>query len=133
MPAGNIHITQTTELPPSPPGVDAASGQPLPQTYALGQNYPNPFNPSTVIRYNLPAARVGPTFLSVYHVSLRVYNLLGQVVATLIDDVEESGYKSVSWDAATLPSGVYFYRLEANAVDNPANSFSEIRKMLTIK
>jgi hypothetical protein len=133
MPAGNIHITQTTELPPSPPGVDAASGQPLPQTFELGQNYPNPFNPSTVIRYNLPAARVGPTFLSVYHVSLRVYNLLGQVVATLIDDVEESGYKSVSWDAATLPSGVYFYRLEANAVDNPANSFSEIRKMLTIK
>jgi hypothetical protein len=98
---------------------------PLPISFSLGQNYPNPFNPATVIRYSLPA-RVGPTFLSVYPVSLRVYNMLGQIVATLVDADEQPGYKSVSWDASTMPSGIYYYRLSAG-------TFIETRKMLVVR
>jgi hypothetical protein len=89
----------------------------IPITPSLEQNYPNPFNPSTTIRYELPRAS---------HVTLTVYDLLGREVATLIDDVEEPGYKSVEWNAASVASGVYLYRLKAG-------SFVQTRKMTILK
>jgi Secretion system C-terminal sorting domain len=89
----------------------------LPNAFLLQQNFPNPFNPSTTIRYELPKAS---------HVTLKVYNTLGQEVATLVDAVEEPGYKSIQWDATELASGVYFYRLRAG-------DFVQTRKLLLAK
>lgn len=75
----------------------------LPNEFTLHQNYPNPFNPSTTIKYDIPVdARV----------SLRVFDLLGREVATLVNDMQKAGFKSVEWNAREIASGVYFYRLE---------------------
>jgi hypothetical protein len=76
----------------------------IPTVYNLDQNYPNPFNPSTSIRYALPQGA---------HVKLVVYNMLGQEVAKLADDVQAAGYHTVTFDASSLGSGVYLYRLVA--------------------
>ena len=88
-----------------------------PETFTLLQNYPNPANPSTTIRYALPRD---------CRVSLRVYNVLGQEVATLVSEDQKSGYKSVEWKAAGVASGVYFYRLDAG-------SFSQVRKLMLLR
>jgi hypothetical protein len=80
----------------------------IPASYGLNQNYPNPFNPRTRIRYQLPRAS---------GVLLRVFNVLGQVVATLEAGNREAGSHFVEWTPA-LPSGVYFYRLEARQTDD---------------
>jgi hypothetical protein len=80
----------------------------LPQQIVLEGNYPNPFNPQTTIRFSLPAADV---------VHLTVFNMLGQQVATLLSgDARPAGIQEVSFDAASLPSGVYLYRLEAGGM-----------------
>ncbi len=76
----------------------------LPGAYKLDQNDPNPFNPSTTIRYALPQRS---------HVTLSVFNTLGQQVATLVNENEEAGYRDVRFDGTGLASGVYFYRLQA--------------------
>ncbi|HLX12651.1 MAG TPA: T9SS type A sorting domain-containing protein [Bacteroidota bacterium] len=88
-----------------------------PVTYALNQNYPNPFNPSTVIGYSIPIAG---------HVSLKVYNALGQEIATLVDAERQAGYQSVQWNAANYASGIYFYRITAG-------SFTDMKKMAFTK
>lgn len=87
-------------------GVVSAAGEDdaAPREFGLAQNYPNPFNPSTVITFDM--AERAP-------VSLRVFNLLGQEVAALVDEVRGPGRHAVRFDAANLPSGVYFYRLTA--------------------
>jgi hypothetical protein len=89
----------------------------IPKEFVLEQNYPNPFNPSTTIRYELPRAS---------HVTLRVFNALGQEVSTLMDEVQEPGYKSVQWNASGVASGVYFYRLTAE-------SFVQTCKLLLLR
>jgi hypothetical protein len=89
----------------------------LPSAFALVSNYPNPFNASTVIEYQLPVSS---------SVKLEVYNLLGNKVATLLDAQQEAGYKSVTWDASEVSSGVYFYKLTAG-------DFSETKRMMLVK
>jgi len=73
-----------------------------PLQYSLKQNYPNPFNPTTTIEFSLPESE---------HVTLKIYNLLGQEVATLVSDKLKAGSYNYSWDAGSLASGMYFYRL----------------------
>jgi hypothetical protein len=89
----------------------------LPHAFELEQNYPNPFNPSTTIRYTLPAAG---------QATLTVSNLLGETVATLVDAEQPAGTYEMRFDAADLPSGLYFYTLRAAA-------FSETRRMMLLK
>ncbi len=89
----------------------------MPAKTALVQNYPNPFNPSTTIRYALTEAGL---------VSLRVFNILGQQVAELVDAEQGAGYREVTFDAAGLPGGIYFYRLRVNG-------YHEERKMMLLK
>jgi aminopeptidase N len=88
-----------------------------PTKYAVYQNYPNPFNPSTSIRFDLPKS----TF-----VKLKVYDVLGKEVATLINEVRNAGSFNVDWNASVYPSGVYFYKLESK-------DFTETKRMLLIK
>lgn len=85
---------------------DVAVAKYLPPTFRLVQNYPNPFNPGTTIRYELPEAA---------NVSLTIFNILGQVVATLVDEKKEAGGYQVQWNASTAPSGIYFCRLRGSA------------------
>jgi hypothetical protein len=89
----------------------------LPETYALSQNYPNPFNPSTNIQYSVPKAGF---------VTLKIYNLLGQEVATLVEGNQTAGTYIATFDASRVSSGVYFYRLASG-------NFVDVKKMLLLK
>ncbi len=83
---------------------DVKSGDPAAApTFSLTQNYPNPFNPSTTIEYELPAQS---------HVEIRVFDVLGRQVSTLVKEEKPAGKYSVQWNAADMPSGIYFYRME---------------------
>ncbi|UCD62547.1 MAG: T9SS type A sorting domain-containing protein [Candidatus Zixiibacteriota bacterium] len=102
--------------------VNGEIDQALPKSFALNQNYPNPFNPSTTVRFALPQASP---------VALKVYNLLGQRVATVVDREMEAGHHTVTWEGCDdngnrVASGIYFYRLEAG-------SFKQTKKMLMLK
>jgi len=88
-----------------------------PGAFALSQNYPNPFNPTTVVMYDLPSAR---------HVSLKVYNTLGQEVATLVDGYRDAGHHVALFDARNLASGVYYSKLQAG-------EFSSTQKMVVAR
>jgi hypothetical protein len=94
----------------------------LPMSFSLRQNAPNPFNPTTTISYDLPKAT---------HVSLNIFNVLGQKVKTVVDGFQDAGTKSVIWDGrddggASVASGIYFYRLNAG-------EYNETRKMMMLK
>jgi hypothetical protein len=88
-----------------------------PTSFKLEQNFPNPFNPTTVIRYQLPVAG---------HVTLKIYNVLGQEIAMLVDGFQEAGFQAVRFDAGNLSSGIYFYRIQAG-------QFIQQRKMLFVR
>jgi hypothetical protein len=89
----------------------------IPANYRLDQNFPNPFNPTTVITYRIPVKS---------QVSLKVYDILGRLAATLIEGEQAAGEHQVTFDARLLSSGMYFYRLSAG-------SFSQIKKMVLLK
>ena len=86
-------------------------------SYQLSQNYPNPFNPSTNIKFSIPNSE---------YVTLKIYNLLGQEVATLVSDNLNAGDYTYSWNAESLAGGVYFYKIQAG-------SYQEVRKMAYLK
>ncbi len=94
----------------------------IPSKFNLSQNYPNPFNPTTIFQYDLPEA---------CYVTLKIYNALGQEVATLFDGMEDAGYKVDSYNASNLPSGVYLYKLTASA--STGSTFTDVKKMLLAK
>ncbi len=89
----------------------------MPIGFSLAQNYPNPFNPATVISYSIS---------SVQHVKLAVYDIVGRLVTTLVDEIQYAGSKAVSFDGGRLPSGIYTYKLMAG-------KFTDTKKMLLIK
>ncbi|MCX6122882.1 MAG: T9SS type A sorting domain-containing protein [Ignavibacteriales bacterium] len=98
----------TTEIVLAPTDVqlttDVQHMSSKPEDFALFQNYPNPFNPSTMIKYQLP---------QMSNVTLLVYDILGREVTTLVHETKKAGYYSVEFNAASLPSGIYFYKLTA--------------------
>jgi flagellar hook assembly protein FlgD len=88
-----------------------------PVSFSLEQNYPNPFNPSTRIVYSIPKAS---------NVTLNIYNVLGQQVKTLIHETQSQGTYTVTFNATSLPSGIYFYRIDAG-------DYNQVKKMILLK
>ena len=106
-------------------GSDLMAEEEVVDIMRLDQNYPNPFNPTTTIQFYLQENQ---------YVTLRVYNTLGQQVTTLVDHQEfEAGVNEVSFFASQMPSGIYFYRLEATSVAEPSKTFTQVKKMLLLK
>ena len=93
------------------------SNEILPNLFSLSQNYPNPFNPSTTIKYSVSSSEF---------VALKVYDVLGNEVAALVNEYKPAGKYDTEFNATTLPSGVYFYRLQAG-------DYVETRKMILLK
>jgi poly(3-hydroxybutyrate) depolymerase len=104
----------------TPTEIERESYSSLPKEISLSQNYPNPFNPSTTIEYQIP--NVGAQNI----VSLRVYDILGREVATLVNEQKPAGTYNVQWNAKDLTSGVYYYRLQAG-------SFTETKKLILLR
>ncbi len=92
-------------------------GNTIPQKYYLSQNYPNPFNPASIINYEIPKSSL---------VTLKVYDVLGREVATLVNEEKQAGRYNVTFNASKYSSGVYFYRITAG-------DFSQIKKMVLLK
>ena len=90
---------------------------PIPIVWKLDQNYPNPFNPSTTIKYQVPKAG---------YVSLKIYDILGREVLTLVNENKIAGYYETRFNAVRFPSGVYIYELRSD-------EFSSVRKMMLVK
>ena len=88
-----------------------------PADYVLKQNYPYPFNPTTTIKYSIPQQGL---------VTIKIYNTLGEEVATIINNEKPAGSYEVEFDATSLPSGIYFYKLQT------AN-FTQTKKMILLK
>jgi hypothetical protein len=95
-----------------------------PSAMKLYANYPNPFNPETVIRYTVPDASAS------YGVTLKIFNVLGQEIATLVHEQKSAGYYEVKWNAQRQSSGVYFYQL---SVSDGSKTFKDIKKMVLMK
>ncbi|MCX6120121.1 MAG: T9SS type A sorting domain-containing protein [Ignavibacteriales bacterium] len=98
-------------------GVDNNQNSLRPDVFRLNQNFPNPFNPTTMISFDLPFQT---------SVSIKVYNLIGQEVATILNENMDAGSYSKIWNAASIPSGVYLYRLQAG-------TFTETKKLVLLK
>jgi len=93
------------------------NGETLPVIYKLSQNYPNPFNPSTTIKFQLPSSGI---------VSLKIYDILGREITTLVDEFKTEGRYEVIFNASSLASGVYLYRLNVN-------DYVDVKKMILLK
>ena len=117
----NVGTPSVTVLGSISPGritsVDDPIHPAIPNEYTLAQNYPNPFNPTTTIQFALPTGS---------QVVLKIYNLLGREVATLVNEELQSGKYKVDFEANDLPSGVYFYQIRAGG-------FSKTKKLTLLK
>lgn len=96
----------------------------VPNQFILHNNYPNPFNPTTEIKYDLPVDA---------KVNLTIYNILGQSVAALVDENQRAGFQSYELNSIKLPSGVYFYKIDAVALAEPSRTFTQVRKMILLR
>ncbi|MDP3582326.1 MAG: T9SS type A sorting domain-containing protein, partial [Ignavibacteria bacterium] len=101
---------------------DVKENPAIPTEFKLEQNYPNPFNPETTISYTIPSNVKGETI----NVTLKVYDVLGREITTLVSEYLKAGSYVKTLHATSLPSGVYFYRLQAG-------SFIQTKKMLLVK
>jgi hypothetical protein len=113
---GSVFVIDDLAFGAATTSVEAA-GNVVPAVYELSQNYPNPFNPSTTIRYAIPQRS---------HVTLSVFNALGQDVATLVNESQEAGFHDVKFEGTNLASGVYLYRIQAG-------SFIQTKKLLLLR
>lgn len=104
-------------------GIESVDDQ-LPKKFELYQNYPNPFNPVTHIKYAVP---------KLSQVRIEIYNILGQRVRTLLNEEKPPGYYVVEFDASSLASGFYIYRLSARQAGIQGEGFVDIRKMIVTK
>jgi photosystem II stability/assembly factor-like uncharacterized protein len=98
----------------------AENSELIPSNYSLSQNYPNPFNPVTTIKYSIPASN------KIHSVQLKVFDLLGNEMAVLVDSEQAFGEYSVEFDASNLSSGIYFYRLQAG-------NYYSVKKLILMK
>ncbi len=105
-----VHVSEAT-------GIDEAQMENLPKEFELSQNYPNPFNPVTTIQFAMPKAG---------HVKITVYNILGRMVATILDENVQAGYHKVVFDGSRLSSGIYFYQMQAKG-------FRKVKKFVLLK
>ena len=96
----------------------------LPLQFELKQNYPNPFNPSTTINYTIPVENLRPAYIQ--HITLKIFDVLGRTVATLVNEDKSPGNYSVKFDAGKLTSGIYFYSLQSG-------NYLTTKKMLYLK
>src|SRR2546426_51568 len=101
----------------------------IPASFALDQNYPNPFNPATEIHYALPVDA---------HVTLKIFNITGQEIASVVDGDQAAGFHAISWNSRNqanepIGSGVYFYRLVASGLNASGHTFDQVRKMILLK
>ncbi len=96
----------------------------LPTEFSLSQNYPNPFNPTTTIKYNIPAVALSP--VEGQHVSLKIYNILGNEVAQLVNKHQTPGFYEVEFDGCNLSSGLYIYHIKTK-------DYMDSKKMLLVK
>ena len=97
----------------------------IPKTFSLSQNYPNPFNPSTKIKFEIPMSPLSERGVGGF-ITLKIYDILGREITTLVNEPLQPGTYEVEWDSANYSSGVYFYRLSAG-------NFQQTRKMVLIK
>ena len=97
----------------------------LPTEFRLEQNYPNPFNPTTTIKYSIPSVIASGAKQSL-GVTLKVYDILGNEVATLVNEQKGAGNYKANFNASNLVSGIYFYKIQAG-------SFNQVRKMILVK
>ena len=117
---------QTTELNVQLVNIFVGVGdETIPTKFSLAQNYPNPFNPTTTIEYSIPKVRA-KDFSPQQNVQLKIYDVLGREIKTLVNEKQLPGNYSVKFDASNLPSGVYFYRLQAG-------DFVATKKMILMK
>ncbi|MBI5403940.1 MAG: T9SS type A sorting domain-containing protein [Ignavibacteriae bacterium] len=99
-----------------PTGVNLISSD-IPAEYKLYNNYPNPFNPNTIIKYQITNSKFS---------TLKIFDILGREVKTLVKEFQKAGVYEVSFDADGLPSGIYFYRLQSG-------DFADVKRMILIK
>ncbi len=109
----NVPVASATTIT----SIESNNDSELPTNFTLEQNYPNPFNPSTTIRFSIP---------NTGNVSLKIYDLLGQEILTLVNEQLSAGSYNVNFNAGELTSGIYFYRIETG-------SFTATKKLMLVK